>query len=62
MKFNKFKVGDKVQVVGDFLREWGGDKHFTITNFWMNIDGDYIYEIDGSGAGPLREEWLKKAA
>lgn len=61
MKLKKFEVGDKVQVIGKFLREWGGDSHFTIIDSWVNREGGYIYEIDGAEACPMREEWLKKA-
>ena len=65
MIINKFEVGDKVQLVGDFLQEWSGGKTFTITTWGINIDGDCVYAIDSATAGDIPwiyEHWLKKAA
>lgn len=66
MIINKFEVGDKVQLVGDFLQEWSGGKTFTISNWSINNDGDCVYAIDCATAGDkipwIREQWMKKAA
>lgn len=58
--YNKFELGDKVKVAGDYGKEFYGDKAFKVINITKISDG-YIYKIDSGFNCWLREDWLVAA-